>query len=388
MQLLQESAAIEELGVGRVRDYFSNELFPGTSTLQHRAKYFALLPSLYYQAAHRVGRFSNKEELTKYIKNAEINITRQLAENEDGSLKENTIGITGVDTYKEALSDPTKYVKYDPAYIYGAGLVKYGMIPETGINDLILEINKAYNNNPHNKKGLTKEDLTNDSTELNGDKQFIHTSGENYDFFNGKTMNTELTFKEADFIKKHIVKHCGDTMLAYLLLHPELEIPYDSTYFSMEESFQNLPEDIKDTYNKSVLFSKLMHIIDWRFNYIYYSKFERENKIQNTLEGFELQYESYRKTLSDKDAYKALFDLIYDIDPQFEEFAKAAYMALMGNNLEEFDRLIIAREIKVKRHRSKIGNKDYREVERANPSSMSFRWETVKTIVNEIRTPK
>ena len=31
MQLLQESEAIEELGIGRVRDHFSNTLFPGTS---------------------------------------------------------------------------------------------------------------------------------------------------------------------------------------------------------------------------------------------------------------------------------------------------------------------------------------------------------------------
>ena len=42
MQLLQESEAIEELGIGRVRDHFSNTLFPGTSTLQHHAKYFVL----------------------------------------------------------------------------------------------------------------------------------------------------------------------------------------------------------------------------------------------------------------------------------------------------------------------------------------------------------
>lgn len=35
MQLLSEPGAIEELGIGRVRDHFSNTLFPGTSTLQH-----------------------------------------------------------------------------------------------------------------------------------------------------------------------------------------------------------------------------------------------------------------------------------------------------------------------------------------------------------------
>ena len=44
MQFLNEPEAVEELGVGRVRDHFSDTLFPGTSSLQHHAKYFVVLP--------------------------------------------------------------------------------------------------------------------------------------------------------------------------------------------------------------------------------------------------------------------------------------------------------------------------------------------------------
>ena len=98
MQLLQESEAIEELGIGRVRDHFSNTLFPGTSTLQHHAKYFAILPSLYYHAAHHSRKFNSTREVEKYIKEAEIQITRQLAEHNDGTSK---LGITGINTYKD-----------------------------------------------------------------------------------------------------------------------------------------------------------------------------------------------------------------------------------------------------------------------------------------------
>lgn len=129
MQLLQESEAIEELGIGRVRDHFSNTLFPGTSTLQHHAKYFVLLPSLYYQAAFKSRRFQNTSEVSRYIKEAEVQITRQLAEDENGKLKTDVTGITGINTYEDALKDYTKYVKYDPAYIYGSGLARYGIIP-------------------------------------------------------------------------------------------------------------------------------------------------------------------------------------------------------------------------------------------------------------------
>lgn len=120
MQLLQESEAIEELGIGRVRDHFSNTLFPGTSTLQHHAKYFAVLPSLYYHAAYKDRRFNSLAEVDRYIKKAEVQITRQLAEDSDGNPKTDVKGITGIDTYKEALKDYRKFMKYDPMYIYGS----------------------------------------------------------------------------------------------------------------------------------------------------------------------------------------------------------------------------------------------------------------------------
>ena len=47
MQAIQEHQAIDELGLGRIRDAFSNKLFPGISTLHNRAKYYAILPSFF-----------------------------------------------------------------------------------------------------------------------------------------------------------------------------------------------------------------------------------------------------------------------------------------------------------------------------------------------------
>ena len=49
MHLLTEPEAIDELGIGIVRDAFSNIFFPGTSTIQTRAKYFLIVPYLLYK---------------------------------------------------------------------------------------------------------------------------------------------------------------------------------------------------------------------------------------------------------------------------------------------------------------------------------------------------
>ena len=41
---LNEPGTLDELGIGSIRDTFSDELFPGTSTIQTRARYFLFVP--------------------------------------------------------------------------------------------------------------------------------------------------------------------------------------------------------------------------------------------------------------------------------------------------------------------------------------------------------
>jgi hypothetical protein len=47
IELFRESDTIDELGIGSVRDAFSNLLFPGTSVLQTRARYLLFIPWVY-----------------------------------------------------------------------------------------------------------------------------------------------------------------------------------------------------------------------------------------------------------------------------------------------------------------------------------------------------
>lgn len=53
IQSIREHHAIDELGIGRIRDAFSNEMFPGMSTLQNRAKNFCSPTSLILQGRER-----------------------------------------------------------------------------------------------------------------------------------------------------------------------------------------------------------------------------------------------------------------------------------------------------------------------------------------------
>lgn len=385
MQLLQESEAIEELGIGRVRDHFSNTLFPGTSTLQHHAKYFVVMPSLYYHTAFKSRKFQNLAEVSRYIKEAEIQITRQLSEDENGVPRTNLTGITGINTYKEALNDYTKYVKYDPAYIYGSGLARYGIITDTSVERLILELNKKHFADPHNKSTLKDKDATDDAGDLSGDKQIIKTCSESYDFFNGKTMSLALSEKEASFMKDRIHATCNGTMLAYLI-DSKYDIP--EHYFDIKEILSELDPEVLDVYEKSVLFSKLIHLIDWRFNYSYFDSFGNTKETQVCKNEYEELLAEYKNEIHNKDAYRALFDYTGSIDTMLTEFCESCYKEILDNKPNMVDQLVKAREHTVKRERSKIGNSAYKNQGRGKPLPNTFRWETVRTMVNEIRNPQ
>ena len=50
IHLLDEPGAVDELGLGIIRDAFADYFFPGTSTVQTRAKYFLIVPYVLYEA--------------------------------------------------------------------------------------------------------------------------------------------------------------------------------------------------------------------------------------------------------------------------------------------------------------------------------------------------
>ena len=91
LKMTSESVALDELGIGRIRDAFADRMFPGISTLQKHMKYFSLMPPVYRKATER--RYNRLSEVKTEIVRLERIMTKNLY---DGS----TIkwGITGSDT--------------------------------------------------------------------------------------------------------------------------------------------------------------------------------------------------------------------------------------------------------------------------------------------------
>ena len=55
IELFKEDGTVDELGIGSIRDTIADALYPGTSVLHSRARYFLFIPWLLAHAANEAG---------------------------------------------------------------------------------------------------------------------------------------------------------------------------------------------------------------------------------------------------------------------------------------------------------------------------------------------
>ena len=104
---LSEQETRDELGIGSIRDAIADRLFPGTSTIQSRARYFLFLPWLFLEIERqsKVGARQRSER-------AERDLIAALRQSED------TVGLVG---------GRTSQVERLPSVIYWNGLGVLGI---------------------------------------------------------------------------------------------------------------------------------------------------------------------------------------------------------------------------------------------------------------------
>lgn len=110
IDLFREQETRDELGIGTVRDAFADALFPGTSTIQTRARYFLFVPWLY---RHLEWRRVSSGQIRKAARDLEVKVIYALLGSDD------TDGLLGKQA-KEALQRL-------PSNVYWQGLRVWGI---------------------------------------------------------------------------------------------------------------------------------------------------------------------------------------------------------------------------------------------------------------------
>lgn len=108
LQLFSDKGTVDDLGIGTVRDAISNSLFPGTSIIQTRARYFLFVPWAFRRAQQR-----HPQQLVAKATDMERSLIGALRAGGDLD------GLIGRDAGKD--------VSTLPSTIFWSGLIRYGI---------------------------------------------------------------------------------------------------------------------------------------------------------------------------------------------------------------------------------------------------------------------
>ena len=373
LDLLSESGTLDELGIAPIRDGFANLFFPGTSTIQTRAKYFFLVPY-----ALKELELSNETNPNRFLR--ALNETEKMCGETLLEINPNENGIIG----KRSLQGG-KWVKRTPADIYWAGLRKYGIF--TGGNISLGEYVRASCAIKNQKSNLIKLGNRNDSAEENecDDKnagnifkmQFwkmpLYTKGWR------ENIHMDLTTEEGAFLREQIVSTCPDSMISYILENKMTEV-LDLEYFSdLGAIIQKFPKHIQDEYKLALSFSDFLFVARTLYNIIIS---DGQNAQANDI--FE-ELKAEMTARSDIDI-ELIFTKLHIYKTDLKNFIKKLQDCMRNNDFEEMKKAIKAREIMLKgQSRAKTAHPgEFNPNDWIGGGELDYRFNNAKTIIRDI----
>ena len=361
IDLMKENGAVDELGIGVVRDRLADILFPGTSTIQTRAKYFFIVPWCMIEAEKN---FKNKVDYLKRLNNIETDVIKALIKNEPS----NTTGIIGKDSIGT--------LKRKPSEIYWIGLRTYKIMPfNISRNQYISSIKT--NKNHDIEEGDDKDSYYLDNDEIRWN---ITKPRKNWK----ENLTLSLTKEESEFLKEKISRYHPNSLYSYIINNKDISLEDEDIY---DLTFKNtLPEVVRNDLDLALNFGKVIHGAHIRYNII----LRQKNSVE--IEDYEDYWNQWCNEMSQFNWDKFNIDRIYEFAQTTKgtkEFIEGWFKAtreLDNINLGQLDKMIEAREYSLKGQRAKLKNYGNVDVSKwVGLGMLEYRWRNVKTLVKDIK---
>ena len=363
---LSDKQALDELGLGIIRDAYADILFPGISTLQTRAKYFLIVPYLFNLAKET--SVSSGEELESWIQKQEDDLVSILVQNSKGE----EVGIFGKNSYGKG-----KSVKYKPSTIYWNGLRVFNIVTNKNIS--FSSACKLYYKMLSDRKKTdiyVGEDTTDDETAIyTGNKVLFSPIECRYTLT--KDVSISLTKEEAKFLKNKIICSQKDTLLSFLLDDFISADKIESISFSELGKEWEMPSIVKNDYELAKDFADLVYIIHLFYNVIL---FKDDEKIVAKYKNYINDY-----TIITKERLEEILNRITISSNSVKDFIKNCYNFIIEKNEMGLKELIINREKHIKRERAKLGNSKYVPDNPIHDYKYDFRFNTARQIILDIK---
>jgi len=375
LHLFADHETRDELGLGSIRDAFADYFFPGTSTIQTRARYMLFIPWLF--------RTLEKRELTpaEYSHQARQLETSLIYALLNGGEAEKVIG-------QEAKGSLQRL----PSAVYWAGLGSWGIRLFRGTQSRYFRYLPLFYRSQRNR---LKND-ENEDVDYLGENWHMGLPSEPPGLLTRTTF--DLTREEADYLSEMIMYHHQETLLARLIVSGTTP---QSRYFWDEPMTRWLDSSLVREIQLSRNFSEIMHGAALLYNLMLATKRAREDwitKYDNRMRAWTQLVRSRWTALSEwhkqiREFWTAqplvsanvpmrtrrFVESWLDIVLSGVDFDAALQSAVTRSLLEE-------REFQLKGNRSRLLNT--RALEMWSGSSgeqqLDYRWSTVAAIIADI----
>jgi hypothetical protein len=372
---LRQPDTIDELGIGSVRDSIANILFPGTTTIQTRAKYMLFVPWILKKME------KNKvpsENISQRVKQEEIKLCNSLLKM---GFKDGVIGaIVG------------EGLQRFPSSIYWAGLQTWGIRKIRGsLNDYYQGLNSYYH--------LKKENITRDDQEVLLYRNFGENWDEGIPELPGELPGKEgldLTKNEAQYLLEKLSINCPKSLLTniiYLRKSAKRDFIWENIFIN------KLNNDLQIKVIHAQNFSEIMQGAALVYNYLLAEKKESEeliNKYKEKSADWQMAMSSRVEIFLNWNL-DLFWNLVYsertiNVSSRTKRFIDQWIGIILKNiddifsKKEEINRLIYERELEVKGRRARLRNPDYlaKWSGAAGIHQLDYRWRVVKRIINDI----
>jgi len=374
VKLFRERETRDELGIGTIRDAFSNFFFPGTSTIQTRAKYMLFIPWIYKELERKKLTYP---EVVDRARQEEIKLIYALLKSDDHD------GIIGQDS-KDTL-------KRLPSSIYWAGLYSWGILLFPGSQDQYFRSLRLF----YEKQNLSSDEGSNGLLQ-NWDPGLPEPPDNLMDY-----AELGLLVEEAEYLEERITCNHHGSLLYYLINN---RVHNNAGYFWDLPVIASLPEELQYNIIHGRNFSETIYGAAQLYNFLLARSrgdLDLIDKYHSKLAGWSEYIKNHQRDLYNW--YNNLPD--FWLSPPLRQaripystkaFVERWYnIVFRGNFLDNFDNhreaelLISDRELRLKGKRARLHNPRALEMWQgaAGDFQQDYRWSTVRKIIYDIVIP-
>ncbi len=363
VELLAQPETRDELGLGAIRDAFAEALFPGTSTVQRRARYFLLIPWTFREIERRSWGSAGALERAR---REELRLIESLLAGGE------TDGIIG--------GRARRNLRQVPSMIYWQGLARWGIRRVSGTREQWARA-VARSGEPA---------LDDDGQEVDA-ASWWHAGLPEPPQSWPDEHSLELHSSEAEYLRERIRDRCAGTMLATLV---ERRHEWPEVRFAWQLEVPELPAGQREILEHARRFSETMHGASLLYNHALAVANDDQTRVEEYRASLERWATEQSLTNQRGIAVDRLWELLAEVGSRHSEFTRtfveewfrvAADPARAVDDPAARD-LVATRERFVKGRLARLSYDSARETWRgaAGAGQLDFRWGSTQRQVLDI----